>query len=76
MMKHKSDSEDFAKTIVKSENLSDFYIQIAKSELNETETRKEQSIKQFYEWFRKHPFIINCENGEILKFLLRIIKKT
>ena len=52
-------------SIQKSENLSDFYIQKAKTELNETETRKEQSIKQFYEWLRNHPFIIKCEIGKI-----------
>jgi len=67
MMKNKSTTEDFSNKLAKGENLSDFYIQIAKTELNETETRKEQSIKQFYEWLSKHPFITNCEFGEILK---------
>ena len=55
------------------ENLSDFYTQIAKSELNETEIRKEQSIKQFNEWLSKHPFIKKCEIGEILDYVEIII---
>ncbi|XP_070496100.1 clavesin-1-like [Chironomus tepperi] len=39
------------------DNLPDFYIQKAKIELNETETRKKQSLEQFNEWLSKHPFV-------------------
>ncbi|CAG9810535.1 unnamed protein product [Chironomus riparius] len=53
------------------EKLSDFYIEKAKNDLNETESRKEQSIKQFYEWLSKHPFITKCEidPSQIVQFL-------
>ena len=47
------------------ENLSEFYIQKAKTELREDATRKEQSIKQFYEWLNKHPFIQKCDIGKL-----------
>ncbi|KAL7011970.1 hypothetical protein ACKWTF_014537 [Chironomus riparius] len=55
----------------KMENLSDFFIQKAKTELNETESRKEQSIKQFYEWLSKHPFInkLDIEPFQVITFL-------
>jgi hypothetical protein len=67
-MNNKSHSKDFSNILEKSETLSDFYIQKAKTELNETEARKQQSIKQFKEWISKHPFITKCDIGKIYRF--------
>ncbi|KAG5683716.1 hypothetical protein PVAND_012981 [Polypedilum vanderplanki] len=39
--------------------LSNFYIEKAKLELNETETRKVESINLLIEWFNNHPFLKN-----------------
>ncbi|KAG5668708.1 hypothetical protein PVAND_016637 [Polypedilum vanderplanki] len=54
-----------------NEELSEFYIEKAKNELGETESKKEQSIRQFKEWLSKHPFIKypEIEDKLIIKFL-------
>jgi hypothetical protein len=36
----------------------------AKNELFEDESKKQQSLEQFREWIRKHPFIKKCQTGE------------
>lgn len=45
-------------------SLSEFYIKKAEEELGETESRKQQSIEQFKDWLKKHPFI-NVKSEEI-----------
>ncbi|CRL05182.1 CLUMA_CG018229, isoform A [Clunio marinus] len=51
--------------------LSKFYIDKAKSELREDETRKSQSLAQFREWISKHPFLSEARKDEsyLLQFL-------
>jgi hypothetical protein len=31
--------------------------------IRENDVRKEQSLEQFKEWLKKHPFIKNCRQG-------------
>lgn len=45
--------------------LSEKYVQIAKNELREDESRKTQSLQQFRELIDKHPYIRNCRTGNI-----------
>lgn len=40
------------------------FVEKAKNELREDESRKEQSLKQFRERIEKHPFLSNCRQGE------------
>lgn len=42
----------------------------ALEEVNEDESRKEQSLKQFREWIAKHPFIKRVRTGQ--KFFKKI----
>lgn len=49
-----------------NEKLSEeYFAEIARKELKETETRKEQSLKQVREWILKHPFISNFHPGSL-----------
>lgn len=43
--------------------LSEKYAKIAKDELREEEGRKSQSLQQFSELIKKHPYIKNCRTG-------------
>jgi hypothetical protein len=51
-----------------SRELSPFFIEKAKNDLGETESRREQSIRQFKEWLKKHPFIKYPEIGDDFVF--------
>lgn len=44
--------------------LDNFFIEKAKSELRETDTRKTQSLEQFRDWLSKHPFLKDVRQGE------------
>lgn len=41
-----------------------FYNDKARIELRETDVRKDQSLEQFREWLKKHPFIKNYQPGK------------
>ena len=43
--------------------LSQKYIDKARNELREDDTRKEQALKHFREWIAKHPFIKKIRQG-------------
>lgn len=43
--------------------LDNFYIEKAKNELRETESRKSQSLAQFREWINKHSFLRDVRQG-------------
>jgi hypothetical protein len=45
--------------------LASIFIKKAKEEVREDESRREQSLEQFREWIKKHPFISNVKTGEI-----------
>lgn len=51
--------------------LDNFFVEKAKNELRETESRKEQSLEQFRDWLSKHPFLNDVRNDDIhlLQFL-------
>ncbi|KAG5670206.1 hypothetical protein PVAND_000484 [Polypedilum vanderplanki] len=51
--------------------LDNFFIEKAKNELRETETRKEQSLDQFREWISKHAFLkdVRQDDVHLLQFL-------
>jgi hypothetical protein len=44
--------------------LDNFFIEKAKNELRETETRKAQSLEQFRDWISKHAFLKDVRQGE------------
>lgn len=50
------------------------FVEIAKNELREDETRKIQALKQFNDWIDKHPFIISGRRDE--NFLLIFLRLT
>jgi hypothetical protein len=39
------------------------YRKIAETELQETDGRRIQAVKQMREWIEKHPKIIHCRSG-------------
>jgi CRISPR/Cas system CMR-associated protein Cmr5 small subunit len=49
-------------------NLSEKYKELAKTNVREDESRREQSLEQFREWLSKHPFIKKCNTG-LLHFI-------
>ncbi|XP_070507433.1 alpha-tocopherol transfer protein-like [Chironomus tepperi] len=51
--------------------LDNFFIEKAKNELRETETRKAQSLEQFRDWINKHAFLKDVRQDDIhlLQFL-------
>lgn len=44
--------------------MDNFFIEKAKNELRETETRKAQSLEQFRDWISKHAFLKDVRQGE------------
>lgn len=44
--------------------LAQKYIEKARDELREDDTRKEQALQHFREWIAKHPFIKNIRQGD------------
>ena len=46
--------------------LDNYFIEKAKNELRETETRKAQSLEQFRDWLSKHAFLKDVRQGEKL----------
>jgi hypothetical protein len=44
--------------------MDNFFIEKAKNELRETESRKSQSLEQFRAWINKHPFLSNVRQGK------------
>lgn len=44
--------------------LDEFFVEKAKNELRETESRKRQSLQQFRELLQKHPFLKGVRQGE------------
>lgn len=45
-------------------SLSSRFLQMAKEEIGEDETKKVQALDQFREWLDKHPFITKSCRGE------------
>jgi hypothetical protein len=43
--------------------LAQKFVEKARDELREDDTRKEQALKHFREWIAKHPFIKNIRQG-------------
>lgn len=43
--------------------LAQKFVEKARDELREDDTRKEQALKHFREWIVKHPFIRNIRQG-------------
>lgn len=41
------------------------FIEMAKNELREDDSRRAQALVQFNEWLDKHPFITKVRRGEI-----------
>jgi hypothetical protein len=49
--------------------LSEFFVEKARRELGEDESRREQALERFKEWIIKHPFIRGYPGGLDLNIL-------
>lgn len=45
--------------------LADKFLEKAKEELREDDTRKEQALEHFRQWIQKHPFIKDIRQGSL-----------
>jgi len=52
--------------------LADKFLEKAKEELREDETRKEQALEHFRQWIQKHPFIKDIRQDDV--FLLQFLR--
>ncbi|CRK93841.1 CLUMA_CG007368, isoform A [Clunio marinus] len=52
--------------------LSDKFLEKARNELREDETRKEQALEHFREWLNKHPYIKSIRQDDV--FLLQFLR--
>ena len=43
--------------------LSEIFTEKAQNELMETESLREQSLKEFREWLDKHEYFVECRRG-------------
>lgn len=50
--------------------LADKFLEKAKEELREDETRKEQALEHFRQWIQKHPYIKDIRQGKKLDDLV------
>lgn len=53
--------------------LADKFLEKAKEELREDDTRKEQALEHFRQWIQKHPFIKDIRQGKLLNLIFLII---
>lgn len=49
---------------IRDEMLSDKFLEKAKSELREDESRKEQALEHFRQWIQQHQYIRSIRQGE------------
>lgn len=50
-------------TVSKKSDISEKILEIARNELREDDTRKDQALAQFRDWIEKHPAIKHCRTG-------------